>query len=247
MAENADALASEFMGEVNDKYYPQVMEGLDLMEGGDLSQGLEIIARPLHTIKGVSGFMSGFEDASTFTHKVESFLKNLQSGDLKADQSVVGLAIEAVNTVFAVLEALYQGQGLGHTDAEEVLARINETRGDRERPPDDAEGEVSLEMGPDRIIVRPGGRRLHLGRQRKKLLETLRALPEGSKVLVDLSAVESIGASTLEEMESLTQVLRIHLAGLNAACKEIVFGWRFDRRLIVDGASAGAGAEETQA
>ncbi|MDK2955557.1 MAG: hypothetical protein PWQ57_1053 [Desulfovibrionales bacterium] len=246
MAENADALASEFMGEVNDKYYPQVMEGLDLMEGGDLSQGLEIIARPLHTIKGVSGFMSGFEDASTFTHNVESFLKKLQSGDMEATPSMVGLAIEAVNTVFGVLEALYQGQGFGDTDAEEILARINEAKGERERPSDQTEDEVSLEMVGDRIVVRPGARRLHLSGQRKKLMETLRALPEGSNVLVDLSAVESIGTSTLEEVESLSHVLHIRLAGLSPACKEIVFGWRFDRRLAVDGGSADAGAEDSQ-
>ncbi|MFW5838178.1 MAG: Hpt domain-containing protein, partial [Desulfovibrionaceae bacterium] len=174
MAEQADALAHEFMGEVNDKYYPQVMEGLDLMESGQLAQGLETIARPLHTIKGVSGFMSGFEEASRYTHSVESFMKKLQSGDLPAEPAMVGLAVEAVNSVFGVLEALYQGQSLEATEAEDILLRLESAKGEAAPETPSPDGAVRVEWKDEGLEVIIGISRLHLPRQREKLLETLR-------------------------------------------------------------------------
>ena len=59
-----DDQIEEFMGELYDKFYPQVMEGLELMQRGDVHAGIETLSRPLHTIKGVTGFMGGFEIAS---------------------------------------------------------------------------------------------------------------------------------------------------------------------------------------
>jgi chemotaxis protein histidine kinase CheA len=230
MAE-ADALAHEFMGEVNDKYYPQVMEGLDLMESGELGRGAETIARPLHTIKGVTGFMSGFEEASRFTHSVESFMKKLQSGDLAADESTVGLAMEAVNAVFAVLEALHQGQSMESTEAGEIVERLEAAKGEAGGPAAAVEGGVRLEWAGGRAVLRVAHPRLHLESQRQELLDALRSLPQGSQALLDLRAVSSMSSTTLEELETLAQGLDIRLCGLSPACKEVFYGWRFDRRL----------------
>ena len=92
----SDALSEEFFAEVADKYYPQVLEGLEVLGAGEVPQGIEILARPLHTIKGVTGFMPGFEDASAITHKVESFLKKLQAGTLPHSPDNISLAVHAV-------------------------------------------------------------------------------------------------------------------------------------------------------
>ena len=118
-----DPMVEEFFGEVNDKYYPQVLEGLDLLDEGRVEPAVDILARPLHTIKGVAGFMGGFEPASDFTHKVEDFLKLIQAGDVEPSEANLTLLSRGVNLIFNVLEQI---RDTGEPDAAETGAYLEE-------------------------------------------------------------------------------------------------------------------------
>ena len=119
-----DSLVEEFFSEVNDKYYPQVLEGIDLLDEQCIEEGIDVLSRPLHTIKGVTGFMSGFEPASTFTHKVESYLKKMQAGEVDHKLPQIALAIESVNTIFMLIEQLRESGDFDKSMTDEIESRL---------------------------------------------------------------------------------------------------------------------------
>ncbi|WP_291328673.1 histidine kinase [Desulfovibrio sp. UCD-KL4C] len=224
-----DSLIEEFFSEVNDKYYPQVLEGIDLLDEQQIEEGIEILSRPLHTIKGVTGFMSGFEPASTFTHKVESFLKKMQSGEIGRNLPQIALAIESVNSIFILIEQL-RNTGTYDTDftaeiEERLLGEGKAVLG----PTDNGLSPIEIESIDDNKIITISVNRLYLSEQRETVRQSLHDIIDNSRVLFDFTNTLSVGSSLFELIASFSDRLEISVTGMNNLCSSTFYSWGFSR------------------
>jgi chemotaxis protein histidine kinase CheA len=238
----SDALSEEFFAEVGDKYYPQVLEGLELLGAGEVAQGIEILARPLHTIKGVTGFMPGFEAASHLTHKVESFLKKLQAGSLPHSEDNIALASHGVNSVFAAIEQIREQGAPDQSEIDavcEVLAAASQTEAKATGPA--SASCVELVQTPEGAVLRVTAARVHLKAQSEQIVGAILKLPQEVPVLLDLAAVRSFGSGVWEDVLALSGMWTIRVRGLCGACRENFYAWDLDARLpvIFDPAACG--------
>ncbi|WP_026167628.1 Hpt domain-containing protein [Desulfovibrio oxyclinae] len=226
-----DAMVDEFFSEVNDKYYPQVVEGLEQLDFGLTQDGIEVLSRPLHTIKGVTGFMAGFEYASSFTHKVEDFMKKVQSGEVPADPSNIAVLSEAVNMIFQVLEQLRDtGQpDEGETQRIQGLIREATEGGGGDAGPEAAGVEVEEKDGVTVIHIKD--RRVHFEPHRKPITSAIIQAGAGTPVLMDMSEVLTFNSSSWEAIAELVGIFDISVCCLSASCKDVFYSWAFDRTI----------------
>lgn len=227
MSEN-DGLLDEFLSEVNDKYYPQVMEGLSLIQEGRTRDGIEVLSRPLHTIKGVTGFMSGFEPASTFTHEVESFLKKLSAGEVEDSPQARDAAARAVTMVFNVIDQIKDFGRPSEAEVQEVREALGAIRGKGGKESLALENAVTVEEKDGMRIIRVNAPRLHLPLQREPVIRALAASPPGTRTLLDLSGVLSAGSALWEDILPVAEALTLAVCGLNLECRRVFRGWGFD-------------------
>jgi chemotaxis protein histidine kinase CheA len=225
----SDALSDEFFAEVGDKYYPQVLEGLEMLGAGEVGAGIEILARPLHTIKGVTGFMPGFEAASHLTHKVESFLKKLQAETLPHSADNISLAAYGVNSVFAVIEQIRDAGAPDQAEIDAVCEVLLAASGGGQKNGNSCQADCLLkEDGPAGPVLRLTCARMHQKAQADQLVGAILALPQTAPVTLDLSAVKSFGSSVWEDLAGLAGMWTIRVRGLSGAARETFYTWEFD-------------------
>ncbi len=226
-----DSLVEEFFSEVNDKYYPQVLEGIDLLDEEQIEEGIEILSRPLHTIKGVTGFMTGFEPASGFTHKVESFLKKMESGEVGRKLPQIALAIESVNSIFILIEQLRNTGTYDQEFTSSIESRLLEEGKAVAGPVDSGLNPIEIESIDGTEIISLAVNRLYLASQRNPVKEVLQGIETGSRVLFDFSNTLSVGSSLFEVIASFSQDLEIGIVGMNSLCSANFHTWGFSRHL----------------
>ncbi|MDD4951662.1 MAG: Hpt domain-containing protein [Desulfovibrionaceae bacterium] len=244
MNEN-EALVEEFMAELNDKYYPQVARGLELVEAGEIGPGMDMLARPLHTIKGVTGFMSGFEPASRFTHKVENLLKRIRSAQARPERSDLDLFSRSVNAIFSLIENIKDQGRADLEQLDELTALLEAAAGQKiAAAPSQDPGLARLENGPNGAIIgfRPG--RVHLEPERRALAEALKSLPPDAGLTIDLTGVASFGSAAWEVLADSTRDRSVSVTGMAPACREVFYAYGYDRDIRVladeDGRDRGA-------
>lgn len=219
----------EFMGELYDKFYPQVMEGLGQMQGGEVHDGIETLSRPLHTIKGVTGFLEGFEEASTFTHNVESFLKKIQSDNIALSDTVSNLAIESVNMVFQVIEQL-RDTGVGpRSEMDRVIENIIQLSSPKKEGEQDGTGSVEVSIDDEVIVISVSMPRVHLAEQRMPLEEIFTKQGAGVPMLLDLSSVVSFGSAAWESLERYSGKFPIAIVGMRPSVSSTYYYWGYDK------------------
>jgi len=225
----SDALSDEFFAEVGDKYYPQVLEGLEKLGAGEVAQGIEILARPLHTIKGVTGFMPGFEAASHLTHKVESFLKKLQAGTLPHSPDNLSLASYGVNSVFASIGQVRDAGAPDQSEIDAVCEVLEAASGGAQGGAQTASAKcVASEAGQDGPVLRITCARVHAKPQADQLVGAILALPQTEPVTLDLSGVTTFGSDVWEDLAGLAGMWTIRVRGLSGAARETFYAWDFD-------------------
>ena len=228
----SDALSEEFFAEVGDKYYPQVLEGLERLGAGEVGPGIEILARPLHTIKGVTGFMPGFEAASTFTHTVESFLKKLQAGALPHSADNISLATHAVNSVFAAIEQIRDAGAPDQDEIEAVCAVLQAVSSGAAGPAAASSASCLVkEPGTDACVLRITSPRIHKKTQSDQIIQALLAVAQTTPVVLDVTNVRTFGSGVWEDIAALSGMWSIGVRGLSGACRENFYAWYFDARL----------------
>jgi hypothetical protein len=227
-----DPMVEEFFSEVNDKYYPQVMEGLEMLEGDDRSEGIEILARPLHTIKGVTGFMTGFEEASHFTHKIEDFLKKVQGGEVESTDMNITLLSRGVNMIFQVLEQLREGN-LDTEEQEEVLSLITEASsgGQVESVAMGAGVDGEIRDGVTVILVKDP--RVHQEGHFKPIISAILGVEPGDSILLDLAQVLTLGSGAWGAIASMGTTFKIAACALSSDAKQTLYAWGFDKTISV--------------
>ncbi len=229
---NDDPMVEEFFSELNDKYYPQVMEGLEMLEGNDLVDGIEILARPLHTIKGVTGFMPGFEPASHFTHQIETFLKKVQAGDVETSPDNIVLLSRGVNMIFQVLEQLRDGVE-DNEEQNDILTLIADASNLGSKETEVIETDVVEEKRDDVTIIRVKATRVHLESQYKPILNAIMTIEPGDRILIDLTEVLTFGSTAWGAIASMGATFKIAACALSPDAKQTLFGWGFDTTIAI--------------
>lgn len=228
-----DSMVEEFFAEVEDKYYPQILEGIELLEGGDLPAGVEILSRPLHTIKGVTGFMSGYEFASTFTHRVEDFLKLIQSGEAPGTENNIRLLSEGVNMLFSVLETIRDTGEPDRQETDELLGRIEAASGEEDSGPAASVECLTTEKRDGITLVRITAHRLHLPPMRDELAGVLALACGQGPVLVDFAGCITVNSATFEMLAGFALVGDLTLSGLEGPARGMFHFWNFDSKLVL--------------
>lgn len=226
-----DALVDEFFSEVNDKYYPQVLEGISMLEAGDVGEGIEILSRPLHTIKGVTGFMGGFEYASGFTHKVEDFLKKVQAGSVEQSSDNITLLSRAVNMIFQVVEQIRDDGTPDETEPDEVLGKIEEASHSGDEKETLEFNGVDTEEKDGILILRVKDARVHFAPQRDLLITAILKAEPGGKILVDLSSVLTFNSAAWDTINAYSEAFDISVFGMSPACKDVFYAWGVDKNI----------------
>jgi len=237
----SDALTEEFFAEVSDKYYPQVLEGLEHLGAGDVAGGIEILSRPLHTIKGVTGFMPGFESASGFTHKVESFLKKLQAGSLPHSADNISLAAHGVNSIFAVIEQIRDAGAPDQDEMDAVTEVLAAASGEGSGASCPAARCLTVEQEQDCAVLRVTAPRIHRKHQRDQIVGAIITQPQETPVVLDVSLVKTFGSSAWEDISTLAGHWSISVRGLAGAARETFHAGGMDALLAVLPAQAAAG------
>lgn len=227
-----DPMVEEFFSEVNDKYYPQVMEGLDKLEAADVEEGIEILARPLHTIKGVTGFMAGFEEASHFTHKIEDFLKKVQSGEVESSGDNVTLLSRGVNMIFQVLEQLRDGV-LDTEEQEEVLELIREASSTGQEVAETLGAGVDVEIRDGVTVIRVKDPRVHLEGHFKPIISAILCVEPGDDILLDLDKVLTFGSGAWAAIASMGITFKIAACNVSPDGRQTLIGWGLDKTISV--------------
>ena len=238
----SDALSDEFFAEVSDKYYPQVLEGLEKLGGGDVAGGIEILSRPLHTIKGVTGFMPGFESASHFTHTVESFLKKLQAGSLPHSADNIALAAHGVNSIFAVIDQLRESGAPDQGEIDAVCEVLEAASGAGKGAAGPAGGScLTVEQEGGASVLRITAPRIHRKHQRDQIVGAIIATPQETPVVLDLAAVKTFGSTAWEDIATLAGHWSISVRSLCGPARETFHASDMDALLAVLPPDAPAG------
>jgi two-component system chemotaxis sensor kinase CheA len=116
------------LSDVQDVFFEECLEGLDVMETGMLRldestdiEDLNAIFRAAHSIKGGAGTF-GFPDISAFTHVMETLLDEMRDGRRDIEKSSVDLLLESVDVLRGMVDAAQNG---GENDE----ARIKDVQG----------------------------------------------------------------------------------------------------------------------
>ncbi|WP_432737780.1 histidine kinase [Maridesulfovibrio sp. FT414] len=228
-----DSLVEEFFSEVNDKYYPQVLEGIDLLDEQRIEEGIEVLSRPLHTIKGVTGFMSGFEPASAFTHKVESFLKKMQAGEVEHKLPQIALAIESVNSIFMLIEQLRDTGSYDKNATDDIEARlVGEGKAAVAGGPE-TDSPVEIESLPDAEVFTLKARRIYHPDQLKTVQEALDSISDDRPIIFDFGLSLTVGSAFFELISGYSDTHEIGVTGMNSHCTSIFYSWGFQNYMSV--------------
>lgn len=217
-------LLEGFFLDVDETFSPQVAQAMDLARSGELHASVDMMLRPLHTIKGTAAFL-GMTEISAFAHVVEDHLKALQGGQAAQDTAFM---LRCVDMVFHLLELARSGTSLHGAGHEELTAQIG-NGGPAKQPERGELLEISLQ---DQVIVlRALAARVHLPHQYAPLLQALAELPDGSEVLLDLEKVRTLNSTAWGGIWLAAGRLCLHVAAMSAACHSTYTIWGFAARM----------------
>jgi len=89
---------------------------------GNLSL-LNDIFRPMHSLKGASGFL-GLNAINGLAHKAENILDELRKGNLAVNPEIMDVILAATDLLRTMIENLEQTGAEGNVDTSAVIARI---------------------------------------------------------------------------------------------------------------------------
>jgi len=119
------------LDEINEIFFEESFEGLDVMESGLLnleegeaeSEVINDIFRAAHSIKGGAGTF-GFMEVSEFTHTVETLLDEMRSGDREVTKQDVQLLLKSVDYLRDIMNSLKDKQDVDHDAGNELQEKI---------------------------------------------------------------------------------------------------------------------------
>jgi chemotaxis protein histidine kinase CheA len=96
---------------------------LRLGEDSPLTEEIDSIFRSVHTLKGSAG-MLGFDDISTFSHRLESEFDAIRTGRALMTEEMVRLSLRACDHIRALVEARFDGPPVDARETPGILEAI---------------------------------------------------------------------------------------------------------------------------
>lgn len=90
---------------------------------GDLSL-LDAIFRPMHSLKGASGFL-GLPQINSLAHKAENILDELRKGNLQVSSEIMDIILAATDALRIMIDNLETSGSEGSVDTQPIMDRIN--------------------------------------------------------------------------------------------------------------------------
>ncbi len=119
---DTDEFREVFAAEARD-YLQSLNEDLLILEREPESRGiLDEMFRAAHSLKGMAGTM-GYKALAAFTHRMESVLDALRTGDLRAEQLIVDALFQSVDTLEVLLENTLAGDEAA--DVSDISRRLD--------------------------------------------------------------------------------------------------------------------------
>lgn len=217
-------LLISFFSETED-YCEEITRGLGLINSNQISAGIDVVLRPLHSLKGTSGFIGGLENISHFTHKVEDFLKEVQNGKIPVMPQTMELITRSVDMVFIVIEEAKIGEKFGNSAYKEVVASIekmmhSELQRDEEK--------IDIIRKKNICFVKINMKRIHLPAHYQPVINVFDRFKNGENVVLDFSQVRTINSTAWGAIWVAGERMNISVVGLSESCKTTFLAWGFD-------------------
>lgn len=135
---DTDEFRDVFAAEARD-YLQSLNEDLLILEREPDSRSiLDEMFRAAHSLKGMAGTM-GYEALAAFTHRMESVLDALRTGELRAEQAIIDALFQSVDTLEVLLENTLAGDEAA--DVSDISLRLESmlNNGTSVTPQDDGE------------------------------------------------------------------------------------------------------------
>jgi two-component system chemotaxis sensor kinase CheA len=120
-----DSLVQEFIDESMDMLCSLDARFIELEEQPGELLIIEAIFRPVHSIKGNSGFF-GFVQVKHLAHELETLLDLLRKSKLVADAQVINILLEGMDALRRMFARVKQGQGeidAGDNSVDQIIAK----------------------------------------------------------------------------------------------------------------------------
>ncbi|RQD63083.1 MAG: chemotaxis protein CheA [Desulfonatronovibrio sp. MSAO_Bac4] len=98
---------------------------LELEKNPDDLSILDDIFRPMHSLKGASGFL-GLKEMNSLAHKGENILDELRRGRMKITSSIMDLILEATDALREMVDSLEAHGNEGSVDTSHIISHIDE-------------------------------------------------------------------------------------------------------------------------
>lgn len=112
-----------YLQEADDLLEEIELTALSLTSEEHSGEGIDLLFRAFHTIKG-SGAMCGLDDVAGFTHHIESVLSMVRDGELIVSESLVSLMLKAKDQIRLLLAAEQGGAAVPAGSNERLIAEM---------------------------------------------------------------------------------------------------------------------------
>lgn len=224
------------LSEVQDVFFEECLEGLDVLESGllNLDQSTDIeeinaIFRAAHSIKGGAGTF-GFPEISAFTHVMETLLDEMRDGRRVIEREAVDRLLASVDVLRGMVDAAQEGVANDEARVKEVQSGLEELLAQGAGAADAADETQPATDEPDisgawQIDFAPGPEMLKRGNEPLRIFRELGKLGELS-ARVDTGSVPELG-----ELDPRCCYLRWRLmlnADVTRETIEELFAWVVD-------------------
>jgi len=96
---------------------------LELEKQPDKLELLDHIFRPMHSLKGASGFL-GLNEINTLAHKGENVLDELRKGNLTVTSEIMDVILEATDALRSMIDSLEAEGNEGHQDVNPLVDKM---------------------------------------------------------------------------------------------------------------------------
>ncbi len=104
---------------------------------------LDDIFRPMHSLKGASGFL-GLNVINALAHNAENFLDALRKGNLSLSTEIMDVVLEATDKLRQLIDNLEQSSQEGDVETATTIATINGLLSGECSPPEQAAGGIGI-------------------------------------------------------------------------------------------------------
>ncbi len=227
--------------------YEEALEALNLLKTGSVAEGLQHLARPLHTLKGTAGFISGLEPIGSYAHQLEDHLLEIRAQPIAWNQSVQAWVASSVEQIFAVIEQIKSGdevevpplspwpQTSPAPSLQEQMAQQTAAAAHQPQTAPIQSNDFHLEQREGWLILHPLVKRIHKGQQYLYLKQLEGEIQEGSKLALDLSPVMSMGSEGWGALSQLAKRCSLAVFGMaeGNACERTFRAFGFSRLIQV--------------